>query len=143
MRTQQAPNRHCRSFHNIKSVYAEHSIDKALQAGQLTADDAQLIRDFIAEIKVTRGIGVSRANKLTYILVSWRHHIGPFRTTTVADLYRGIEALREARHGDINIPYKQNTLKDHLTLLKRFFRWETHQTQGVCRFLFPCGTPVE
>jgi integrase/recombinase XerD len=143
MRTQQAPNRHCRSFHNIKSVYAEHSIDKALQAGQLTADDAQLIRDFIAEIKVTGGIGVSRANKLTYILVSWRHHIGPFRTTTVADLYRGIEALREARHGDINIPYKQNTLKDHLTLLKRFFRWETHQTQGVCRFLFPCGTPVE
>ncbi len=123
IRTQQAPSRHARPFHNAKSVYAEHSIDNALQAGQLTADDARLIRDFIAEIKVTGGIGVSRANKLTYILVSWRQYIGPFRTDTVADLYRGIEALREARHGDMGIPYKQNTLKDHLTLLKRFFRW--------------------
>ena len=72
IRTQQAPSRHARPFHNAKSVYAEHSIDNALQAGQLTADDARLIRDFIAEIKVTGGIGVSRANKLTYILVSWR-----------------------------------------------------------------------
>jgi len=123
MRTQQAPNRHMRPFHNAKSVYAEHSIDNAIRAGQLTVEDARLIRDFIAEIKATRGIGVSRANKLTYILVSWRQYIGPFRTNTVADFYRGIEALREARHGDAGIPYKQNTLKDHLTLLKRFSRW--------------------
>jgi hypothetical protein len=33
-----------RPFHNVKSVYAEHSIDNALQAGQLTADDARVIR---------------------------------------------------------------------------------------------------
>jgi site-specific recombinase XerD len=121
MRAQQAPNRHMRPFHSVKSVYAEHSINDALKAGQLTADDARLIRDFVAEIKATRGIGVSRANKLTYSLVSWRQYIGPFRTNTVADLYRGLEALREARHD--NIPYKQNTLKDHIVLLKRFFRW--------------------
>ena len=121
MRTLQAPNRHMRPFHSAKSVYAEHSIDHALQPASLTADDARLIRDFIAEMKATQGIGVSRANKLTFILVSWRRFIGPFRTNTVADLYRGIEALREARHD--NIPYKQNTLKDHLTLLKRFSRW--------------------
>ena len=121
MRAQQAPNRHMRPFHNAKSVYADHSIDDAMEAGQLTADDARLIRDFVAEMKATRGIGVSRANKLTYILVSWRRFIGPFRMNTVADLYRGIEALREARHD--NIPYKANTQRDHLLLLKRFLRW--------------------
>jgi len=106
-----------RPFHPTKSVYAEHSIDHAVQAGQLTADDARLIRDFIAEIKATRGIGFSRANKLAYTLVSWRQFIGPFRINTLADLYRGIEALREARHGDMDIPYKGS---DKLTVDRVF-----------------------
>ncbi|MFA5348549.1 MAG: hypothetical protein WC294_10450 [Methanoregula sp.] len=36
----------------MATEYAEHSIDKAIQRGILTADDAALIREFVAEVKV-------------------------------------------------------------------------------------------
>ena len=119
--SRQAPSRHLRSFHNAKSRYADNSITDAVKAGQLNAEDAQLIRDFIAEIKATHGIGVGRANKLIFTLVTWRKFIGPFRANSIADIYRGIETLREARHN--GVPYKQNTRRDFMLVLKRFSRW--------------------
>jgi len=120
-RSQQAPTRHVRSFHNTKSKYADHSIADAVKIGQLVDDDAQLIHEFIAEIKATHGIGVGRANKIIFTLVTWRKFIGQFRMNTMGDLYRGIEDLREARHE--GIPYKQNTRRDFMLILKRFYRW--------------------
>ena len=119
--SRQAPSRHMRSFHNAKSRYADNSITDAVKVGRLIAEDAQLIRDFIAEIKATRGIGLGRANKIIFTLVTWRKFIGPFRANTIADIYRGIEALREARHR--GVPYKQNTRRDFMLVLKRFSRW--------------------
>ncbi|MFZ1126736.1 hypothetical protein [Methanoregula sp.] len=59
----QAPSIHSRSFHHWPAEYAEHSIDKGISEGTLTADDAALIRAFVAEIKATRGICQGRANK--------------------------------------------------------------------------------
>jgi len=82
-----------RPFHNPKTVYADHSITNATNRGKLTADDAQLIRDFIAEIKATKGIGVARANKIIFTLGTWRNFLGPFRANTIPDLYRCTEKL--------------------------------------------------
>jgi len=110
-----------RSFHNAKSIYADNSIADAVKSGQLTAEDAQLIRDFIAEIKATHCIGIGRANKIIFTLVSWRKFIGTFQANSIADIYRGIEALRDARHR--GVPYKQNTRRDFMLVLKRFYRW--------------------
>jgi integrase len=121
-RKQQAPTRHVRPFHNPKTAYADHSITNATNRGKLTADDAQLIRDFIAEIKATKGIGVARANKIIFTLVTWRNFLGPFRENTIFDLYRGTEKLREARQYN-GAPYKQNTQRDFMLVIKRFFRW--------------------
>ena len=120
-RAQQAPSRHVRPFHGAKSVYADNSITKAVKKGQLTAEDALLIRNFIAEIKATHGISVGRANKIIFTLVTWRKFIGPYQTISMPDLYRGIEILREARHD--GVPYKQNTLRDFMLIIKRFTRW--------------------
>ena len=113
-----------RPFHNPKTVYADHSITNATNRGKMTADDARLIRDFIAEIKVTKGIGAGRANKIIFTLVTWRGFIGPFQANTISDLYLGVEKLREARQ-DNGAPYKQNTRRDFLLILKRFYRWLT------------------
>jgi hypothetical protein len=95
-RLEPAPTRHVRPFHNAKSIYADNSITDATARGMLTADDAKLIRIFIAEIKATKGISTGRANKMIFTLVAWRKFIGPFRENAVPDLYHGIEKLREA-----------------------------------------------
>ena len=111
-----APSRHTRNFHGMKGEYAEHSIDSAVASGAMTSEDAGLIREFIAEVKATKGIGQSRSNKLTYTLVRWRSFIGPYETNTLADLNQGIERLKAARLPD-GMPFKQNTLRDFLAAL--------------------------
>jgi len=93
-----------------------------MEKGKLTAEDARLIRNFVAELKATKGISTGRANKLIFTLVSWRQFIGPYPTNTIPDLYRGIELLREARQYN-GAPYKQNTRRDFMLVLKRFYRW--------------------
>jgi len=111
-----------RPFHNPKTVYADHSITNATNRGKLTVDDARLIRDFIAEIKATKGIGAGRANKIIFTLVTWRNFLGPFQANTISDLYRGVEKLRESRQYN-GAPYKQNTQRDFMLVIKRFYRW--------------------
>jgi len=116
-----APTVHDRAFHNIKPEYAENSLRRGVEQGTLTAQDADLIRDFITEIRASKGIGTSRANKITYTLVSLRQFIGPYAENSIYDLYRGIEALRN--HRVDGHPYRQNTMRDFLNFLKRFYLW--------------------
>lgn len=87
----------------------------------MTPDDAGLIHEFIAEMKATKGISQSRANKLTFTLVRWRSFIGPFKANTITDLFQGIERLKAAKYR--GRPYKQNTLRDFISALKRFYVW--------------------
>jgi site-specific recombinase XerD len=108
-------------FHKWLPEYAENSIDKALKIGTLISDDAALIREFIAEIKATKGVCQGRANKLTFNIVAWRKYIGPFRMNSFGDLYIGIDRLNNARHD--GKPYKRNTKRDLMLVLKRFYRW--------------------
>jgi integrase/recombinase XerD len=118
-----APSRHTRNFHGLKAEYAEHSIDRAVLTGRISHDDAGLVREFITEMKATKGISQSRSNKLTYTLVQWRSRsfVGSFRTNTITDLYQGIERLKYAAiRGK---PYKQNTIRDFIGALKRFYLW--------------------
>jgi site-specific recombinase XerD len=119
---QPAPTRHVENFHGLKAEYAENSILRAVADGRMLPDDAKLIREFIAEMKATKGISLGRSNKLIYTLVRWRSFVGPYRTNTIADLYEGIERLKAARLPD-GMPFKQNTLRDFLAALKRFYLW--------------------
>jgi len=105
----------------IKPEYADNSIQRALDTGLITDEDSRLIRDFTAELRAARGISTSRVLKITYTLVYWRHHLGPFTKNSIYDIYRGIENLRNARVN--GKPYKQNTLRDYLNFLKRFYLW--------------------
>jgi len=104
------------------SRYSESTIVKNLAEGKLTQVDAQLIKNFISEIKATNGIGASRANKIISHLVRWRSFVGPYKDNTIYDLYTGIEAFKTVKQ-DNGFNYEQNTIRDFITFLKRFYQW--------------------
>lgn len=110
--------------------YSRNTVNHALQENRITDDDAQLIREFVAEISATRHISSGRAFKLYYTLVKFREFIGPFRENTIADIYTGIDLVRTAKNPDGTSRYKQNTLGDFIRFLKRFYLWmcENHYT---------------
>jgi site-specific recombinase XerD len=116
-----APTSRDRAFHCQKAEYADHSIDRATAEKRLTLEDAQLIRAFISELKATKGISTGRGNKIIFTLITWRRYLPPFRTASITDLYQGINKLKDARIQ--GRPYKQNTQRDFLNFIKRFFLW--------------------
>jgi len=119
--TRIAPTRNDRPFHNLKLCYGSNAITEGVNSGLLTPDDAGLINKYIAELRVTKGIGDGRTNKIIFTLVTWRKFIGPFAQNSITDLYTGVEALKRARtNGHL---YKQNTLRDFLNFIKRFYLW--------------------
>jgi len=116
-----APQAMGRPFHLQKGEYGKNSIEKALSQGFLTYADAQYIKGFITELKANNGISSGRANKIIFTLVQWRNYIGPFEENTIQDIYTGIESLKTGRGR--SEPYKQNTVRDFLGFLKRFYAW--------------------
>ena len=57
------PTREDGPFHTLKPEYARHTLDAALGSGLITDEDARLIEEFVAELRATPGIGVSRSNR--------------------------------------------------------------------------------
>lgn len=114
-----------RSFHKSDEEhrrYLEGSIRRHLESGQITSDDAGLIREFLEEIRATKHISLVRARKLNAHLISWRKFIGPYRENTITDLYAGIDRLK--LHNQANgEKYEQNTQRDFVVFLKRFYLW--------------------
>jgi hypothetical protein len=64
-----APTREDGPFHNLKPEYARNSLDNGLRSGLITDEDARLIEEYVAEIRATEGIGLSRSNKITFSLI--------------------------------------------------------------------------
>jgi site-specific recombinase XerD len=106
----------------IKSDYADAAINRGLASGQITNRDLQLVKEYLAEKRATAGIGVTRSNKITYTLMSWRRFIPPFQELNVGSIYSGMEALRSGQ-SQRGRPFKQNTIADHVVILKGFLFW--------------------
>lgn len=102
--------------------YLDGSIKKHLEAGRLIEDDANLIREFLEEIRATKQISLVRARKLNAHLISWRQFIGPFRQNSATDLYAGLDKLKSHIKDD-GKPYEQNTQRDFVLFIKRFYLW--------------------
>jgi site-specific recombinase XerD len=81
-----------------------------------------LIKEFIAERKVAANIGTSRANKFTYILVGWRRFIGPYHELSIADVYTGIDTMKNGLTQK-GTPFKQNTKHDRVRIFRQFLLW--------------------
>lgn len=117
-----APTQGSQSFQLVKPEYADASIRRAIAEERLTEDDTALIREYVAEMRASNGIGVARANKITFALVNWRRFIGPYRSNTVADLYQAVHVIKSAT-SQRGRPFKQNTIRDHIIFLKRIYLW--------------------
>jgi len=109
-------------FSQPSNLSTNNTIRSGLATGLLTQDDAALISEFIAEKRAAVGICIGRANMLTFNLVGWRRFIKPFRELTMGDVYSGIDALKAGKSYK-GKPFKQNTLADHVVILKRFLLW--------------------
>ncbi len=96
--------------------YADNSLNRALEEGQITKDDYDLIKEFAAEVRATRNIGMSRAYRIIYTLVSARLYLGAYRDNSIADLYAGIDKIQTSY-------YKNNTKSDYIHFIKRFYLW--------------------
>jgi len=109
-------------FATIKPGYSNHAIASGVAYGLLTADDAALIREFIAEKRASVGI-CTGSGEYAIIHSCWLEtFIGPCRELTIGDVYAGIDALKSGK-SQKGKPFKQNTLSDHVVFLKRFLLW--------------------
>lgn len=111
--------------------YVENSLVRHETEGAITTDDASLIREYLDHLG-GRCISISRSNKVGYHLVGWRQFIGPFRTNSFPDLTAGIRRLREARIKG-GRPYRQNTVRDFIEILKTFYRWLSNRGYSTIR----------
>lgn len=109
-------------FSSVKKGYANTIIDRYVSTERITPDDAGLISEFLAERRAAGGISNGRVNKLTFTLVTWRRFIPPYSTLTIGTVYMGIDAIKNAKTPQ-GRPYKQNTLFDHVSILKQFLLW--------------------
>ncbi len=109
-------------FSSIRPEYAEAAVSLALAGGRITSDDADLIASFLCERRATVGIGVGRSNKIAFTLVGWRRFLPPFRELTMPAIFMGIESLRNGK-SRLGRPFKQNTIADHIVILKMFVPW--------------------
>jgi integrase/recombinase XerD len=109
-------------FHAIKDEYSDASLEHAREKGIITQSDVALLNEYIGELRSSKNIGVGRKNKIVFTLVGWRRFIGPFDQLTMADIYEGISKLKTGTNAR-GVPFKQNTLRDFITILKSFTLW--------------------
>ena len=115
-------------FHLIKSEYAAHSLSKVLKFGLITEDDKLLIEKHVAWLSRTN-ISMGRLNKITFHLVHARRFVGSYRNNTIDDLIGGINCLKNDEILTVGSekkpahPYKQNTKRDYVSIVKKFYLW--------------------
>ena len=93
-----------------------------MAGGLLTRDDADLITGFVTELQASQGITTIRVNKIASHLINWRRYICPYREATIGDILSAIATVKEVRN-QRDRPFKQNTLHDYSTFLKRLYLW--------------------
>jgi integrase/recombinase XerD len=110
---------HCQD--NLK--YGSASIDKALASGQITPDDADLIRSYVSEYQATRHVSNLRVLKSIFELVNWRRFIKlPYRAATITEIHNALNELQSA-NSLRGTPFKANTKHDYVKGLKWFLQW--------------------
>jgi len=82
-----APTSRDRECQLVRAAYTDRSIQRAIEEKRLVPNDADLISEFITEV---------RTNKLICLLVNWRRFLPPFRDCTIAQVFRSIPTIKTA-----------------------------------------------
>ena len=112
-----------RFHHTDEGFYrlADHSLQRGIDEGRLSEDDAALIREY-ADERSSR-LSAARYFKTVSMLVNGRQFLKcQFRDAKKADLFGVVRAVKAARKPD-GKAYTQNTQADFTKFLKRFFTW--------------------
>ena len=111
-------------FHSQDNLkYGDASIKKALASGQITPDDADLIRAYAAQYQAERHVSNLRVLKSIFEVVTWRRFIrSSYRYVNHRRIHSALNELNTANNTR-GTPYKQNTKHDYVKALKWFLQW--------------------
>lgn len=111
-------------FYRTNNRYgAARSISKALERGQITPGDAELITRYTTEREARAGISAVRVKKVTSTLVSWRRFLAvPYQEITIQQLDAAIIALKSGTSTK-GKPYTRNAQHDYIRILRQFVLW--------------------
>lgn len=110
---------HNEDFHRSRYTY-EHIIDYHEQRDTITRRDAELIKEYVEEMKAKGKMKESRASRVTSALVQWRRFIAtPYDEMSLQVLLKGITAMKMGR-SHTGLPYKQSTQRQIIKIIKTF-----------------------
>jgi site-specific recombinase XerD len=96
-------------------INAEAYLDKQVEAGNVSREDADLINGFCEERKATKGISESTALVTAKGLTQFADMLASFKECTAEDIFKAINATRDE--------WSQNTRRLRVFYLKTFFQW--------------------
>lgn len=117
-------------------------LDKWVEEGKFTKDDADLVREFFAEV----GMGWKSTNTAYgygHVLILWRKYLPPFRTATATDIFSAIAKFQSDG-------FTEWTMAADIGKLKRFMVWLVENEYSTIpmkkllkiKVLRPKGSPV-
>jgi len=111
-------------FYRTNNRYgADRSISGALERGQITQGDAEIITRYTTERETRADVSAVRVKKITSTLVSWRRFLAvPYQELTIQALDTGILALKKGT-STRGQPYTKNARHDYIRILRQFVLW--------------------
>ncbi len=109
-------------YHTVPG-YWEEQLKKAEDENRISTHDAAYVRRFVSYKQGADGVSHSRCTKITQILLSWQQVFEPYwDEATIDDLFSARVQLTSMKNS-WGRPYAQNTIADHIRILKSFYRW--------------------
>lgn len=124
--------RNTKVFHINSTLYADKLLQAHLDKGDVTNDDAQLIRSYVKERTAQKSLSPGRQNKIILILASWRRFIPEYKTLTMNQVYEGLNQLSTGSTKDEQLDLSKNYIYDHITILKPFLFWLIDEGHNTC-----------
>jgi len=98
-----------------QNEYSDSLVDYAVAEGKISRDDANLMKEYLAEQRKGESSPATLYNTF-YDLMVFRQYIGEYRHNSPQDLLEGILKFKKSGR-------KQTTVMQYLTALKRFYLW--------------------
>lgn len=95
--------------------YSETLVDKSVEKGKITWDDAELIKKYLMD-QNPNGKVSSTQNKIFYNLLVFREFIGEYRKNTFNELFMGVTEFKKSGR-------KSTTVTHYLAVLRQFYLW--------------------
>lgn len=115
-----APTVRDRSYHRVDAVDYEQIIQTNVLSGRLTEQDGEILKTWIDTRVATSTVVTTTIVRDVYHLVRLRDFTGSFAEVDIMAIHAGIRDLKKPR-ANAGKPYKTNTLRDYIRLIKMFF----------------------